>query len=412
VKPGDLFFALKGDRFDGNEYIDRALQSGAFWAVSDRADMINKANVTVAENSLDALQSLATFHRRKLEYPIIALTGSNGKTTSKELIQAVLSSKYASQCTQGNLNNHIGVPLTLLRFKLDQEVGIVEMGANHQGEIAQLCDISLPDLGLITNIGMAHLEGFGGLMGVRKGKGEMYDYLKEDAGTIYVNHSEQFLSEMIGDYRKVIGYDDSSLLLDDKKYEWRDISHEYACVQINHGAETYHIRTQLAGSHNYRNIIQAVVVGLHFELKLEEIVRALDGFRLRMNRSEIVEFGNVLYIKDAYNANPSSVNLALSQLKSSSKEKKAVVLGDMLELGMESEYQHRAILEELNTMKDLKKAILIGPEYGRFRDDYPFHFFDSVEDAMMVRTQFNEGLDICLLKGSNSMKLEKWLDAV
>lgn len=410
IQTGDVYFGLTGPRFDGNEYVEEALEKGAAHAVTNRTTLDDHPLVTVVRDPLRTLQHLSTFHRRKLKYPIIALTGSNGKTTSKELMQQVLSSQYNCRCTRGNFNNHIGVPLTLLSFTEDLDIGIVEMGANHQKEIELLSDIALPDLGLITNIGMAHLEGFGGLMGVRKGKGELYDHLKSHGGTIYVNTSERFLEDMVDGYERTVSYDDNSFVWEDRQYEFSDTSREYAGVRVTAGEETYDIQTKLSGGHNYRNLIQAVVIGIHFEIDMSVIREALTDFHLQMNRSEVIEYDGVTYIKDAYNANPSSVGPALKELRKLDSENKGVVLGDMLELGQESAYQHKVVLEELMDMEDLVKAILIGPEYGQYSDQYPFFFFTSVEEARSIRTHFHENIDLCLLKGSRSMSLEKWLE--
>lgn len=408
LKKGELFWAIKGDNFDGNEFAKEALEKGALASVVSDPYLIGSSFVHV-ENGLSALQDLARLHRRNLEIPILALTGSNGKTTTKELIRTVLSSKFDLGCTSGNFNNHIGVPLTLLSFSSRMNFGILEMGANHQGEIRELCRIGEPDLGLITNIGKAHLEGFGGQEGIRKGKGEMYDFLASTGGTIFRNISQEGMPD-VGSGAKEVLFSDDSFECHGNTYHFEALDrNEFCQLLIMLGGHRFEISTRLVGGYNYRNMLYAIVIGLYFEIDVRSIVESLSDFSLDMNRSQLIQRKGSEIVLDAYNANPTSVEAALLSFASSvTTRKKAVVLGDMLELGDESEVLHRAILELVRSL-DFDKVFLVGPIYAAFKNAYPFQFFNSVTDMKGRTDLFKNDAYRILIKGSRGMKLEALL---
>ena len=407
LEKGNLFFALSGERFDANAFVDQALQKGAIGVVCSKEPEHKNDRVFVVSDPLRSLQNLASWHRAQLEYPIIALTGSNGKTTTKEAMKVALSAGMTVQCTQGNLNNHIGVPLTLLSLKDDLDAAIIEMGANHQKEIAFLCNIAHPDIGMITNIGMAHIEGFGGLMGVRKGKGEMYDHLKEKGNTILYNVNERFLEEMVGGYQPSMGYSDVGVTIKGQEFIFRQLSGTNTTLKVGHDGKEYIIKTQLVGDYNYRNLLPGIVLGLYFNIPIHAICSALDGLYLGMNRSQEKRVGGLVYVMDAYNANPTSMDHSLSSFENRSDKGKVVILGEMKELGEESDYQHQVLLDRLSNMKDLSFAVLVGKAFQKFRNKYPFHFFENIEEASTWWTLHKPEEGSVLLKGSRSNRLEQ-----
>ncbi len=400
-----IFFALKGENFNGNLFTSQALNSGAaFVVVDEKIDDERKEKIILVEDVLTTLQYLATHHRKQLNIPVIALTGSNGKTTTKELIFSVLKQKYNVLATQGNLNNHIGVPLTLLLLNNKHEIAVVEMGANHQKEIEQLCEIAQPDQGLITNIGKAHLEGFGGVEGVKKGKGELYDYLRKHDGTIFINTDSDKLKEIIRNYSKTITYGSVS-------------DADYKGVTINNGSFlkveitkpfTIEIKTQLTGNYNFENVLAAAAVGAEWKVTPEKIKEAIENYQPSNQRSQIIKKNNITIILDAYNANPTSIEAALKNFESSFTGKKIVALGDMLELGNESEQEHHHIGELLSAMK-IDKVILVGPNFKSVAYQFNFiHFNDSVAASDYFSKMKNEEFTL-LIKGSRGVKMEKIL---
>ena len=417
VKPGSVFFALKGDRFDGNEYASLALDTGAAFAVIDDSRFQRDKRCLLVDDVLDTLQRLANHHRVRLGLKVIAITGSNGKTTTKELLSAVLRKKFNTLATKGNLNNHIGVPLTLLQLTEEHQLAVIEMGANHQGEIARLCEIAAPDLGIITNIGKAHLEGFGGIEGVKKGKGELYDYLKNHSGAAFVNSDSETLVGMasglktitygVGEYAWCHGKTIDSPMYLKVKCSVKE-EKDFTGVEIFSGME---INTHLTGSYNFENVLAAVCAGSWFGVPAEKIKEAIEGYVPDNNRSQLVEKGSNLIVLDAYNANPSSMEAALDNFALLDKSKKVVILGDMMELGSESGSEHIRIVEKLGRMK-FDKVILVGELFGKCRDKIPCDYFTSSTELKQWLTRQVFSDTAFLIKGSRKVMLEKAAEAI
>lgn len=400
VKAGDLFFALKGANFDGNEFVLSALEKGALAAVADDPARFTGApeGVILVDNALQALQQLARQYRDTLQIPVVALTGSNGKTTTKELVATVLAQKFKVHNTQGNLNNEIGVPLTLLSTPPDCEMLIVEMGANHQGEIDLLCQIANPEYGLITNIGLAHLEGFGGPEGVKKGKSEMYRYLHAHGGTIFLNTSDSTLVDLVPEKCKVLTYaaNDFTIVENTTFLTLADDRNRL-------------VKTQLTGDYNQSNVVAAIFIGSYFGVEETKVYEALENYIPTNNRSQQILFKGCHLIKDAYNANPSSMASALHSLIHTVKSPKVVILGDMLELGDFSHQEHQKVLDLVCSQPDIE-PILIGPRFGAFKDTFKARFYNSVQEAY-PNINWSDWLGkTVLLKGSRGIALEKLLE--
>ncbi|MBK7219984.1 MAG: UDP-N-acetylmuramoyl-tripeptide--D-alanyl-D-alanine ligase [Saprospiraceae bacterium] len=400
VKSGDLFFALKGANFDGNEFVLSALEKGALAAVADDPTLFTEApkGVILVDNALQALQQLARKYRDTLQISVVALTGSNGKTTTKELVATVLAKKYKVHFTQGNLNNEIGVPLTLLSTPPDSEILIVEMGANHQGEIDALCRIANPEYGLITNIGLAHLEGFGGPEGVKKGKSEMYRYLHSQGGTIFLNISDSTLVDLVPEKSRVLTYagNDYTIVENTTFLTLADDRNKI-------------IKTQLTGDYNKSNVVAAIFMGSYFGVAETQVYEALENYIPTNNRSQQIDFKGCHLIKDAYNANPSSMASALHSLIHTVKSPKVVILGDMLELGDFSQEEHQKVLDLVCSQPDIE-AVMIGPRFGAFKDTYTAKFYNSVQEAYPnINWKAWQGKTV-LLKGSRGIALEKLLE--
>ncbi len=399
-----LFVALRGDRFDANTFAGQALESGARYAVIDNPDFDVPGRTLLVEDSLKALQVLASFHRKQLGLPIVALTGSNGKTTTKELINAVLSRRYRTGATIGNLNNHIGVPLTLLGFTRDTEIGIVEMGANHQREIAFLCETATPDFGYITNFGKAHLEGFGGVEGVIKGKSEMYDFLYNARGKAFVNLDDPIQNVKTSEIAR---YTFSSVNDADVT-----ISNVTADPMVSLEYQGMQIRSNLIGRYNAPNIAAAIAIGRYFEVPAAEIRLAIEQYNPNNNRSQLMSHGTNRIILDAYNANPSSMAAAIENLKNLSEPNKVAILGDMFELGDESFDEHGGIVQ-LAKQDPGTRYIFAGPEFARHRDDAPTaSFFPSFEELAAYLGDHKFSNATILIKGSRGMALERILDFI
>ena len=403
ITPNCMFFALKGDNFNGNAYAKSALDNGAKYCVIDEKEYAIDSHYILVEDVLKTLQELATFHRKKLNTPIIALTGSNGKTTTKELINSVLSTQYKTTATKGNLNNHIGVPLTLLSMTNTTKIGIVEMGANHQKEIEFLCNIALPDYGVITNFGKAHLEGFGGVEGVIKGKSELYDHLKAHNKTIFVNQNDEKQLYQIGDYRSIFtfGKEDSIGPNPILKSSQPFVILDYDGNIIN---------SQLTGEYNFNNISIAIAFGVYFKIKPENIKMAIENYIPTNNRSQFITKGSNTLLMDAYNANPTSMKAALLNFEKLNNKIKIAVLGDMFELGKDAEKEHQYIADLCSTLL-LDKVIFVGENffktslvsskvlaYKSFED-----FKNHVDLSKIENTTF-------LIKGSRGMALERVLE--
>lgn len=420
---GCIFFALKGDNFDGNKFAKQALEQGAAYAVVDNSNVCKNEKYLLVPDVLKSLQDLAACHRRQFEIPIVAIGGSNGKTTTKELVAAVLSNHYPCHFTKGNFNNHIGVPLTLLAMPAETEVAIIEMGTNQPGDIDLLCNIAAPTHGLLTNIGKEHLKGFGNLEGVKKAEGELYNYLARHNGWAFVNKSEKYLSAMTRRNRRKIVYERTdTLVLDDGSTQNQPATEQTIGVMLTGEApfinaafisdetgNVVEVQTQLVGRHNFNNAMTAIALGVYFKVPSEKIKAALEAYKPANNRSQLLQRGSNTVFLDAYNANPSSMRAALESLRAMPGERKVAILGDMLELGEESLKEHEAILRFAARQK-LDVLALVGPEFGRanFKKHGALHFPDTAAaKAWFVQQKFENSL--ILIKGSRGMKLETLL---
>jgi UDP-N-acetylmuramoyl-tripeptide--D-alanyl-D-alanine ligase len=402
IEPGSMFVAIKGENFDANTFAKEALEKGASFVIIDDPDYFIDERTVIVEDSLITLQELAKFHREQLNIPIIALTGSNGKTTTKELIQVVLAQKYNTKATLGNLNNHIGVPLTLLSFTNETEVGIVEMGANHQKEIEFLCEIAKPDYGYITNFGKAHLEGFGGIEGVIKGKSEMYSYLNSHHKTAFVNLNDPI------QIQKTINIDSFTFGLNNQNADVLiDSITANPFVEIVTNSTT--ITSHLIGLYNSNNINAAITIGVKFGVKLEDIKKAIEGFVPQNNRSQILTINSNEIILDAYNANPSSMSVALENFFQLENDNKIAILGDMFELGNESFFEHKLIVE-LVIKNNSVTTYFIGKDFyaNKVRNE-KCNFFKSYEDFSLHFNGKEISNTLILIKGSRGMALERTL---
>lgn len=404
---GCMFFALKGDNFNGNLFAGQALASGAAYAVVDEKEASINAHCILVDDVLTALQQLANEHRSHLKIPVIALTGSNGKTTSKELIASVLKQQYNVHYTTGNLNNHIGVPLTLLQLRKEHQMAVIEMGANHQKEIELLCNIADPDYGLITNVGKAHLEGFGGFEGVKKGKGEMYIHIKKKNGQLFANKDNLHLVEMLNGYDKVAWYGTSSADVTGSSGE----TGTFLEVHVSRPFTLY-IKTNLTGSYNLENVLAAVAIGNYFNIKPDLIQKGIESYYPSNQRSQVIKKGNnITLVLDAYNANPSSMNAALDNFDKTFSGKKIIALGDMLELGDESEKEHLQIGEKLSHIK-VDDVLLVGPRFETAAKKFSFHHFNnSIDAAEWTKQQHLKDCTV-LIKGSRGIKMEVIAEAI
>ncbi|WP_460939032.1 UDP-N-acetylmuramoyl-tripeptide--D-alanyl-D-alanine ligase [Spirosoma humi] len=411
ITPDCLFVALKGDTFDGNTFAEQALAAGARYAVVDDSEVASRVpGCLLVSDGLTALQDLARHHRQTFTFPVIALTGSNGKTTTKELIAAVLSKNYQVYATIGNLNNHIGVPLTLLALNEQHELAIVEMGANHQKEIELLCSIAQPTHGLITNVGKAHLEGFGGVEGVRKGKGELYDYLAQNAKTVFINSRDKILTAMYRERLKAIRAE--TTFAEVIFYPAVDSDEEpitllsESPVVVYRDSTGHEVTTHLPGRYNFENMLAALAIGAYFDVSPEEASRAVADYNPTNNRSQHITKGTNTVLLDAYNANPSSMAAAIQQFAATPVKRKVVILGDMYELGPESEAEHAALGKLIAESKfdlvilagkDMHYALGYLPKAYYFPDKFSLH--NWLMDNPMTDTHI-------LVKGSRGMSLE------
>ncbi|MCF8274755.1 MAG: UDP-N-acetylmuramoyl-tripeptide--D-alanyl-D-alanine ligase [Flavobacteriaceae bacterium] len=402
IKQGDMFFALKGDNFNGNAYAEQALNQGAKYAIIDEKAFNNSPSTILVNNVLETLQQLATFHRDYLKVPIIALTGSNGKTTTKELINAVLSQKFNTTATVSNLNNHIGVPLTLLSMKKYTKMGIVEMGANHQKEIEFLCHIAKPDYGLITNFGKAHLEGFGSVEGVIKGKSEMYDFLIKNNKTIFVNANDPIQVEKTKQANIFSFGNDSNANV---KIEFIE-----AQPHVKARYNNLTINSQLIGEYNFSNIAAAIAIANYFKVEDNDIKATIETYIPNNNRSQVIEKLSNKIILDAYNANPTSMRAALLNFEKLNDKIKVAILGDMFELGQDAEKEHQNIVDLASTLL-LDRIILIGTNFHKTKILSPkIEVFESFEDFKNNYNLSQLEFATLLIKGSRGMALERVLE--
>lgn len=402
IQPGCIFFALKGDNFNGNLFAGDAIEKGASAVIVDEDIPPHDGTIIQVNNVLEALQKLAAYHRLQTGIPILAITGSNGKTTTKELCYAVLSKKFRVHATQGNLNNHIGVPLTLLSMKSDTEIAIIEMGANHPGEISLLCGIAMPDFGIITNIGKAHLEGFGGIHGVAAAKGELFRHLMQHGKTLFLNEGNSYLVPLVPqNYEKVIRYNGEHSLKVVK----------YTCdplltLKAVDGKIKFDIPTQLAGSYNAENVLAACSVGLRFGIGIRDIEEAIQSYQPGNNRSQLIKTSRNTVFMDAYNANPSSMTAAIQEFLRFDGQKKLLILGEMREVGNSSENEHEEIIALLKSRK-IDQVICVGKAFEQPSYKAGYKHVQSVDDLNQLLAGEPLNGYFVFVKGSRSNHLEK-----
>jgi len=402
IEKGCVFVALKGEKFDGNDFAYQVARDNiAACVIADRKDLPQHERLFIVNDSLEALQQLATLHREKHNIPLIGITGTNGKTTTKELVAAVLSQKYNTVFTQGNFNNHLGVPLTLLQINDSTELAVVEMGANHPYEIDFLCKIAKPDYGIITNIGKAHLQGFGSFDGVIKTKKEIYDYLKEHKGKIFLNIDNELLRNLAADadsytYGKNPNADIKAEIVSANPYltiKWDDST----------------IKTRLVGDYNFENVLAAISVGSFFNIDKQIIIKAIENYTPKNNRSQFIKTDKNEIVMDAYNANPVSMKHAINNFRNISTDNSLLILGDMGELGEDSEKEHQEIIHLINDL-NFKDVILIGETFSKICKELNFNTFNNVE-SLIDHLRYNNlsGRKI-LVKGSHFIHLERLID--
>ncbi len=403
---GSIFFCLKGGNFNANEFSQKALEGGCAYAVVDEEKYATAKNTFYTDDVLTLLQKLANYHRKQLHIPIIGITGSNGKTTNKELIHAVLSKKYKTLATIGNLNNHIGVPLTLLSITGEHEMAIIEMGANHQGEIEMLSNIAEPDFGLITNIGKAHLEGFGGIEGVKKGKSELYRFIEKKRGKVFINGDDQTLMQLAGNIEKIVYGQNPNCSILGRPFNTNEfVSFKWRKNSGNNEWETLPlVKTHIIGHYNFINLLAAACIGNYFKVSEKAINEALSNYIPEMNRSQLEKTDNNTLILDAYNANPSSMKAAIDNFIALPDKNKLLILGDMFELGDYSYEEHKTIVSLL-VKNNLTNTILIGPEFGRANTGKFTGFENTAECLNYLKKEKIKDKTI-LIKGSRGMKLE------
>ena len=402
IEIDSIFFALKGENFNGNRFASIALENGAAYSVIDEAAYKIDDRYILVDNVLSTLQELARFHRLQLGVTILAITGTNGKTTTKELVAAVLSKNFKVDYTKGNLNNHIGVPLTLLSMNRSTQIGVVEMGANHPGEIAALCEIALPDFGLITNVGKAHLEGFGSFEGVKNTKAELYRFISRHGKKIFLNTANVHLKEMAGDIEKVA----YKTMKEGEGIEGELIqSSPFMMFQVKFPKGWLYFKTNLVGGYNLENALAAVCVGNYFGVTPPKIEEAIEAYQPSNNRSQFIQTACNQILMDAYNANPTSMAAALENFDAFEAPLKGVILGDMLELGEASHEEHQKIADQLATM-NLELVLLTGKEFSKCEIPANFLVFENNELLINHIETINPQGFLFLLKGSRGMKLE------
>lgn len=408
ISEGCIYIALKGESFNGNSFADSALEKGAAYVLIDEEAYWKNERYLLVDDVLKSLQQLANYHRKQVSIPVLAISGSNGKTTTKELISATLAKKYNVLYTNGNYNNHIGVPITLLRIKPEHEIAIIEMGANHQKEIDFLCSIAEPDYGMLTNIGKAHLEGFGGEEGVRIGKTEMFRFIEKNGGQLFVNLDDPKIKASVPENVKTITY---------------SLTEEADCrgsITTTHPrlkgtwitkTNSGEIESSLYGAYNFHNILAACCIADFFDVSPQQIDEAINQYESDMNRSQLVEKNGIRIYLDAYNANPSSMTLSLDNFEKSNEREKIAILGDMFELGEASFNEHLKILEQLENTNSIQRAILIGEHFSTHSKQFTkFLFFRTTSDAKQWFLEQDWTGKTLLLKGSRGMKLESLLE--
>ncbi len=407
IPPGSLFFALKGENFNGNLFALQAIEQGAIAAVVDEDPVSSHEGICRVDNVLTTLQHLATFHRKQMGIPVLAITGSNGKTTTKELCRAVLSKKFNVHATTGNLNNHIGVPLTLLAMNDCTNLCITEMGANHPGEIHDLCAIALPDMGIITNVGKAHLEGFGSLEGVANAKGELFRYLRQNHKTIFMNGGNEYVRNLIPDaYPDVIHYNDEiGPRVISKK------SNPFLEIEVSAGKRKFWLHTKLLGGYNAENVLAAFCVGIHMGVAHGDIADAIESYTPQNNRSQFIESGKNRLFMDAYNANPSSMVAAVDEFLQGREDNKLLILGEMREVGDTSYKEHKELVDHMKE-NGVEHAICIGKSFEMAIAGSGYTYFETVEQLIRYLTDHPVNGKYILIKGSRANKLENLLQVL
>ncbi len=403
---GSIFFSLKGANFNGNEYAEKAIESGCSYAIVDEEKYATHPNIILVKNSLETLQELARFHRKHLKTPIIGITGTNGKTTTKELVSSVLSQEYKVLSTTGNLNNHIGVPLTILRIKKEHEIAIVEMGANHVGEIKFLAEIARPNYGLITNIGHAHIEGFGSFANVIKAKGELYEYIRSTQdGKIFIDYDNPLLREMAEGITSIYYGLEEDLFVSGKVLSIRP----YLEFEWKFGSKRNKVNTNLIGEYNLPNILAAITIGKYLGIKAPLICKAIEDYQPTNNRSQLKETDRNMLIIDAYNANPTSMLAALENFVHMDVSRKALILGDMKELGPDTDMEHQKIADYVSH-HHFDKVIFVGENFSRIKtDSVRLKDTNSLKEYLKENPIYDSYI---LLKGSRSIQLEKCIEAL
>ena len=403
IKKDDIFFALKGPNFNGNDFAKQALDAGAAYVVADEPLDFDDNRIIQVTDVLRTLQLLAQHHREQFNIPFIAITGSNGKTTTKELLHAVLSTTFKTYTTQGNLNNHIGIPLTILKLKPDAEMAVIEMGANHLQEIAGYCEYAKPTHGLITNIGKAHLEGFGGEENVKKGKGELFAYLGSSDGTAFVNTDDKGVEEVSRQVNTVVYYGSKS------EHAKGKILKNDPYIEVTMKSENpIDIKTKLVGSYNLPNILAAFCVGKYFNVEEDKIKNAIENYVPSNSRSQLIEKNTNTIILDAYNANPGSMKAAIENFANMKGDKKILMLGAMMELGDDSKKEHSDIISLID-QHQWDAVVLVGKNFKEIKNSY-INLESSEQSKDWLKNQGIENAQI-LIKGSRSMQMEKVLEA-
>lgn len=399
LQTGDIYFALKGPNFNGNAFAEKALSQGAAYAVIDEEKYKTDARMILTEDVLTTLQQLAHHHRQQLNIPFLSVTGSNGKTTTKELVRTVLSTAYSTYATEGNLNNHIGIPLTLLRIKSDVEIAVIEMGANHQKEIEGYCKIVNPTHGIITNVGKAHLEGFGGIEGVKKGKGELFDYLRTYGGTAFVCRDFDYFHEMTHDIHEVVWYGTSDNGYVHGKVDAHD---PFLSMETNY---TGILNTQMVGSYNQYNVLAAVTIGKYFNINAASVKKAIEAYIPSNSRSQFIQRHNNAFILDAYNANPTSMQAAIENFADSKNyDKKVLMLGGMMELGIESLEEHQKLVDLIGKYP-WHEVVLVGGDFSKIKHPYLYLPDSNAAKAWFESRNFHDMT--ILVKGSRAIAMEK-----
>ncbi|MFT3993525.1 MAG: UDP-N-acetylmuramoyl-tripeptide--D-alanyl-D-alanine ligase [Dysgonomonas sp.] len=401
-----IFFGLRGDNFNGSQYAMKALELGSCYAIVDQAEYATHPNIILVEDSLKTLQELAAFHRKKLKIPIIGITGTNGKTTTKELVLSVLSTEYNVIATNGNFNNHIGVPLTLLRINKEHEIAIIEMGANHVGEIKALADIADPNYGMITNIGHAHIEGFGSYENIIKTKGEMYDHIRDSKdGKLFVDYDNPLLRKMADGITSIFYGLQEDLFISGKiesinpylEFEWKFVNSRYK------------VKTKLIGGYNLSNALAAITIGKYFGVKTELICKAIEEYEPTNNRSQLKETDRNMLIIDAYNANPTSMKAALENFDQMEVNHKVLILGDMKELGPDTDMEHQKVVDYV--MKhEFDHVFFVGENFNKVKTSYPrYKDLDELKEYLVKHPITDSYI---LIKGSRGGQLERCLDVL